>query len=282
MQQADGSWTDVPVKTVAIGQTVRVKPGRTHRPDGVVTIGRSSVNQAPITGESLPVEKSVGDRSSPEPLTSPVPSNTKSRLNPRIRRWRASFTRSRSACTRAHPELRRSICQGVHAGGVRLRPGGGAGAPVAASDGGWYDWIYRRWFCWSLPARAPGHFDARHHRQVRRRPPAMASLIKGGVYLEEGDKLAWLALDKTGTITHGKPAMTDAVLLDAPAGLMPFRSPPVSRRDPITPFLMPLPSPGEKTASPLLEVADLPPFRARGARNGWRRAVPARQPSAGS
>jgi Cd2+/Zn2+-exporting ATPase len=34
-------------------------------------------------------------------------------------------------------------------------------------------------------------------------------LIKGGVYLEEGRKLAWLALDKTGTITHGKPAQTD-------------------------------------------------------------------------
>ncbi|MCC5389268.1 cation-transporting P-type ATPase, partial [Staphylococcus aureus] len=36
-------------------------------------------------------------------------------------------------------------------------------------------------------------------------------LIKGGVYLEEGRKLKWLALDKTGTITHGKPAQTDVV-----------------------------------------------------------------------
>ena len=34
-------------------------------------------------------------------------------------------------------------------------------------------------------------------------------LIKGGVYLEEGHKLTWLALDKTGTITHGKPVQTD-------------------------------------------------------------------------
>ena len=36
-------------------------------------------------------------------------------------------------------------------------------------------------------------------------------LVKGGVYLEEGRKLRWLALDKTGTITHGKPAQTDFV-----------------------------------------------------------------------
>jgi Cd2+/Zn2+-exporting ATPase len=39
-------------------------------------------------------------------------------------------------------------------------------------------------------------------------------LVKGGVYLEEGHKLAWLALDKTGTITHGKPALTDFAALD--------------------------------------------------------------------
>ena len=38
-------------------------------------------------------------------------------------------------------------------------------------------------------------------------------LVKGGVYLEEGRKLKWLALDKTGTITHGKPAQTDFVVL---------------------------------------------------------------------
>jgi Cd2+/Zn2+-exporting ATPase len=39
-------------------------------------------------------------------------------------------------------------------------------------------------------------------------------LIKGGVYLEEGHKLKWLALDKTGTITHGKPTLTDTVMLE--------------------------------------------------------------------
>jgi len=39
-------------------------------------------------------------------------------------------------------------------------------------------------------------------------------LIKGGVYLEEGRKLKWLALDKTGTITHGKPVQTDFAVLN--------------------------------------------------------------------
>lgn len=36
-------------------------------------------------------------------------------------------------------------------------------------------------------------------------------LVKGGVFLEQGRLLKWLALDKTGTITHGKPKQTDAV-----------------------------------------------------------------------
>jgi Cd2+/Zn2+-exporting ATPase len=44
-------------------------------------------------------------------------------------------------------------------------------------------------------------------------------LVKGGVYLEEGRKLSWLALDKTGTITHGKPALTDTVVLNPLPGI---------------------------------------------------------------
>src|SRR5690606_35833277 len=48
-------------------------------------------------------------------------------------------------------------------------------------------------------------------------------LVKGGVYLEEGHKLAWLALDKTGTLTHGKPAVTDTLVLDRTGGTDPVR-----------------------------------------------------------
>ncbi|MFX7965156.1 cation-transporting P-type ATPase, partial [Acinetobacter baumannii] len=57
VQRSDGSWGDVDAKTVAVGSRVRVKPGERIALDGEVLQGRSSVNQAPITGESLPVEK---------------------------------------------------------------------------------------------------------------------------------------------------------------------------------------------------------------------------------
>jgi Cd2+/Zn2+-exporting ATPase len=61
VQQADGTWREVGAKQITIGARVRVKPGERIALDGEVLEGRSAVNQAPITGESLPVEKSPGD-----------------------------------------------------------------------------------------------------------------------------------------------------------------------------------------------------------------------------
>ncbi len=59
--QADGSWRPVIATTVALDEQVRIMPGERIGLDGIVTSGGSSVNQAPITGESLPVDKAIGD-----------------------------------------------------------------------------------------------------------------------------------------------------------------------------------------------------------------------------
>src|SRR5690606_39983675 len=56
-----GHWEEIPVVNVAVGDTVRVRPGERVPLDGRVVEGRSSVDQAPVTGESLPVEKAPGD-----------------------------------------------------------------------------------------------------------------------------------------------------------------------------------------------------------------------------
>ena len=61
VRQPDGSWIDLPAASVAIGEVVRIKPGQSVALDGTVVIGHSTVNQAAITGESLPVEKGPGD-----------------------------------------------------------------------------------------------------------------------------------------------------------------------------------------------------------------------------
>ena len=61
VRQGDGSWLTLPAGDVALGATVRVKPGARIPLDGRVTAGNSAVNQAPVTGESIPVDKTTGD-----------------------------------------------------------------------------------------------------------------------------------------------------------------------------------------------------------------------------
>src|SRR5262249_17275440 len=58
----DGSEEDVPLELVQVGDRLRVRPGEKVPVDGVVLEGRSSVDEAMVTGESLPVEKTAGSR----------------------------------------------------------------------------------------------------------------------------------------------------------------------------------------------------------------------------
>lgn len=62
VKQADGSWQEIEAKSVEIGAIVRIKPGERVGLDGEVVSGNSTIDQASITGESLPVEKTVGDK----------------------------------------------------------------------------------------------------------------------------------------------------------------------------------------------------------------------------
>ncbi|KCZ93089.1 copper-translocating P-type ATPase [Hyphomonas hirschiana VP5] len=59
---ADGSEEDVPLESVVAGDRLRVRPGEKIPVDGVVTEGRSSIDESMVTGESMPVTKSVDDR----------------------------------------------------------------------------------------------------------------------------------------------------------------------------------------------------------------------------
>ena len=61
VRQADGAWVESLVKAIAVGAVVRVKPGARIPLDGVIVTGSTSVDQSPVTGESIPVDKTVGD-----------------------------------------------------------------------------------------------------------------------------------------------------------------------------------------------------------------------------
>jgi Cd2+/Zn2+-exporting ATPase len=92
VQQADGTWREVR-QANRHRRRVRVKPGERIALDGEVLEGRSAVNQAPITGESLPVEKSPVIRCSLARSTNPARSSTASPPWPTTPLWPGSFTR---------------------------------------------------------------------------------------------------------------------------------------------------------------------------------------------
>ena len=211
VQQADGSWQQVAASAASVGCVVRVRPGERIGLDGDIITGRSTVNQAPITGESLPVDKSVGDSvfagtinesGAFEYRVSAAANNTTlARIVHAVEEAqgaRAPTQRFVDRFARVYTPIVFTIAIGV------------AILPPLLMGGGWNDWVYKALVMLviacpcalviSTPVTIVSGLAAAARHGI---------LIKGGVYLEEGRKLKWLALDKTGTLTHGKPVQTD-------------------------------------------------------------------------
>lgn len=211
VQQADGSWAAVDANAVPVGSRVRVKPGERIALDGLIVEGRSSVNQAPITGESLPVDKAEGDSvfagtingegSFEFRVTAAASASTLARIIHAVEAAQGS----RAPTQRFVDQFARLYTPIVFAVALAV-----ALVPPLVFGVPWLDWIYKALVLLviacpcalviSTPVSIVSGLAAAARHGI---------LIKGGVYLEEGHKLKWLALDKTGTITHGKPAQTD-------------------------------------------------------------------------
>ncbi|MGN6231499.1 MAG: heavy metal translocating P-type ATPase [Trinickia sp.] len=211
VQGSDGSWSSVEAKTVPIGARVRVAPGERIALDGEIVAGESSVNQAPITGESLPVDKRPGDAvfagtineagSFEYRVSASADGTTLARIIHAVEQAQGK----RAPTQRFVDRFARVYTPIVFACALLV-----AVLPPLVTGGAWREWIYRALVMLviacpcalviSTPVSIVSGLAAAARRGI---------LIKGGVYLEEGRKLAWLALDKTGTITAGKPAQTD-------------------------------------------------------------------------
>lgn len=216
VQQADGTWQVQDVKTVALGARVRVRPGERVGLDGDVVAGRSTLDQAPITGESLPVEKTVGDKvfagtinqagELEYTVTAAAEHSTLARIIHAVEQAQGSRAPTQRFVDRFSKIYTPSVF--VLALAVAVIPPLFMGAT-------WFDWVYRALVLLvvacpcalviSTPVSIVSGLAAAARKGI---------LIKGGVYLEGGYKLDYLALDKTGTITHGKPVQTDYVALD--------------------------------------------------------------------
>ncbi|NVE23050.1 heavy metal translocating P-type ATPase [Burkholderia glumae] len=211
VRRPDGSWASMAAAEVALGAIVRVRPGERVGLDGELVAGRSTVNQAPITGESLPVEKAPGDAvfagtineaGSFEYRVTAVASNT---TLARIIHAVEAAQGAKAPTQRFVDRFARVYTPIVFAIALVV-----ALAPPLLAGGAWHDWCYRALVllviacpC-ALVISTPVTIVSGLASAARR-----GILVKGGVYLEEGRKLGWLALDKTGTLTHGKPVRTD-------------------------------------------------------------------------
>jgi len=215
--QDDGSWAERDIRLVATGSRVRVRPGERIALDGVLVAGHSAVNQAPITGESLPVEKNVGDvvyagtvnttGSFEFETTAGAAQTTLARIIHAVEeaqgsrapvqrfvdafaRWYTPAVFAVSLLTALVPPLvlGRSWTEAVYTALVILV----IGCPCALVI--------------STPVSIVGGMAAATRYGI---------LIKGGMFLELGRKLGCLALDKTGTLTGGRPRQTDFIPLGA-------------------------------------------------------------------
>ncbi|MBN7118135.1 heavy metal translocating P-type ATPase [Ectopseudomonas oleovorans] len=215
VQQADGSWQEIDVQAVGLGAVVRVRPGERISLDGEVVGGSSTVNQAPITGESLPVEKRVGDAvfagtineagSLEFRVTAAACDTTLARIIHAVEEAQGS----RAPTQRFVDQFSRIYTPVVFAFALAV-----AVVPPLVIGGAWLDWVYRALVLLvvacpcalviSTPVTIVSGLAAAARKGI---------LIKGGVYLENGRNLALLALDKTGTLTHGKPVQTDSLHL---------------------------------------------------------------------
>ncbi|WP_423785715.1 heavy metal translocating P-type ATPase [Halopseudomonas pelagia] len=215
VKQSDGTWLEVDVKTVAVGAVLRVRPGERIGLDGEVTSGHSTINQAPITGESLPVEKAPGDTVFAGTI------NQSGSLEYRALAVAADTTLARIIHAVEEAQGSRAPTQRfvdqfakVYTPVVFMFALAIAIVPPLLMAEAWYDWIYRALVLLvvacpcalviSTPVTIVSGLAAAARKGI---------LIKGGVYLEIGGKLGFLALDKTGTITHGKPVQTDYIPL---------------------------------------------------------------------
>ena len=217
VRQADGQWQEVDVRQVALGAIVRVRPGERIGLDGEVLQGQSSIDQAPITGESLPVEKGPGDKVFAGTI------NQSGALEYRVTAAAGQSTLARiikavEEAQGARAPTQRFVDQfsRIYTPVVFVLALAVAVVAPLFFGGVWFDWIYRALVLLvvacpcalviSTPVTIVSGLAAAARKGI---------LIKGGVYLEGGRKLSFLALDKTGTITHGKPVQTDYRVLDA-------------------------------------------------------------------
>ncbi|WP_298235998.1 cation-translocating P-type ATPase [uncultured Azohydromonas sp.] len=209
VRQADGAWRVVAAAVVAVGDTVRIRPGERVPLDGVVTRGSSALNQAPVTGESIPVDKAPGDvvfagsvNQTGEielRVTAPASGSTLARIIHAVEQAQSARAPTQRFVDRFSQVYTPAIFALALATAVLLPWLTGAT---------WTQGLYKALVLLvigcpcalviSTPVTVVSALAAAARRGV---------LVKGGTYLEQAREIKTVALDKTGTLTEGRPKL---------------------------------------------------------------------------
>lgn len=209
----EGKEVSVPASTVAVGETFVIRPGEKFPLDGRVIAGTSSVNQAPITGESIPVQKNIDDvvfagtineRGSLEvAVTKAFSDTTLSRIIHLVEEAQASRAPSQNFVDR----FARVYTPSVLILAVLIA----AFSPLILSIS-WAASFYRALVLLVIACPCALVISTPVSIVSGLASAARAGvLIKGGAYLEAAGATKVVAMDKTGTLTVGKPTVTDVV-----------------------------------------------------------------------
>ena len=199
-----GEEVEVPVEQVQLGEIVVIRPGERIPVDGVVVSGQSLVDQSVVTGESMPVEKSVGD------LVYAGTMNTVGALEVRVDRVGEDTTLAKIIHLVEHAQKTRTRIQGVADRVIQYF------IPLVFSIAAavyLITWDVNRAIA-TLVVACPCAWGLATPTAIVASVGSAARkgvLIKGGVYLEAVGKADAVALDKTGTLTRGQPKVTDVI-----------------------------------------------------------------------
>lgn len=211
--EENGQTRAVPAESLAVGATILVRPGDRISADGVIQSGDSAIDEAPVTGESTPVRKGVddkvfagtinGDAALRVRVTAAAADNTIARVVKLVE----EAQESKAPTERFIDRFSRYYTPGVVVVGALV-----AIIPPLFMGGAWGEWVYKGLailligcpcaLVISTPAAIAASLSAGARRGL---------LLKGGAVLETLGTITAVALDKTGTLTEGKPKVTDII-----------------------------------------------------------------------
>ena len=231
LRKQNGDFVEVRIEDLKVGDIIRIKPNSAVSADGLLISGKTSINQAPITGESIPVDKEpVGDPDKKYNSVADIPArnrvyagtiNGDSSIEVKVIKESQDSTLNRLITMVQEAQEKKSPTQlladkfekyYVPAVLILIIILNFAFLVV---DESWQDSFYRSMA--ALVAASPCALAISTPSAVLSgiaRAAKGGVLIKGGKPLEDLGTLRALAFDKTGTLTEGKPELTDIVLLN--------------------------------------------------------------------